>query len=81
MYGRILGFQRLARCPKWTPASTKSFTKVDKTNSSIMAHRQSPSSGQLIERVGGGRPAFGTDNSAGKFVVPRPGPIGLGVAL
>src|SRR5262249_48629777 len=26
MYGRILGFQRLARCPKWTPASIKSFT-------------------------------------------------------
>src|SRR3954453_2782676 len=26
MYGRILGFQRLARCPKWTPASIRSFT-------------------------------------------------------
>src|SRR3712207_2454243 len=26
MYGRILGFHRLALCPKWTPASIKSFT-------------------------------------------------------
>src|SRR5438132_7350678 len=26
MYGRIFGFQRLALCPKWTPASIKSFT-------------------------------------------------------
>src|SRR5262245_32308069 len=26
MYGRIFGFQRLARCPKWTPASIRSFT-------------------------------------------------------
>src|SRR5437588_12763750 len=26
MYGRILGSQRLARCPKWTPASIRSFT-------------------------------------------------------
>src|SRR5262249_38494477 len=26
MYGRIFGFQRLARCPKWTPASIKSLT-------------------------------------------------------
>src|SRR6187549_1504017 len=26
MYGRIFGFQRLARCPKWTPASISSFT-------------------------------------------------------
>src|SRR5262249_31482213 len=26
MYGRIFGFQRLARCPKWTPASIRSLT-------------------------------------------------------
>src|SRR5205085_340458 len=26
MNGRILGFHRLARCPKWTPASIRSFT-------------------------------------------------------
>src|SRR3989442_1052825 len=26
MNGRILGFQRLARCPKWTPASIRSLT-------------------------------------------------------
>ena len=28
MYGRIFGFQRLARWPKWTPDSTNSFTRV-----------------------------------------------------
>src|SRR5260370_12929104 len=26
MYGGIWGFQRLAGCPKWTPASIRSFT-------------------------------------------------------
>src|SRR5947209_593407 len=26
MYGRIFGFHRLARCPKCTPASIRSFT-------------------------------------------------------
>ena len=25
MYGRILGFQRLVWCPKWTPASSSCF--------------------------------------------------------
>src|SRR4051794_40344941 len=28
MYGFIFGFQRLARCPKCTPASIKSFTTI-----------------------------------------------------
>src|SRR4051812_34430812 len=26
MYGFIFGFHRLARCPKWTPASIRSLT-------------------------------------------------------
>lgn len=28
MYGRILGFHRLVRCPKWTPASMRSCTTM-----------------------------------------------------
>src|SRR5215831_20521691 len=40
MYGRILGFQRLARCPKWTPASIRSFTWTMATHCPPAPRRQ-----------------------------------------
>jgi hypothetical protein len=39
MYGRILGFHRLVRCPKWTPASSISFTLIFSINSSFAVIR------------------------------------------
>src|SRR5688572_16714035 len=39
MYGRIFGFHRLERWPKWTPDSTNSLTRVVDTNETPKAHR------------------------------------------
>src|SRR5262249_41506590 len=48
MYGRILGFQRLARCPKWTPASIKSLTCT-------MATHCSPAPWRVRKRLDDGK--------------------------
>src|SRR5688572_26108353 len=56
MYGAIFGFHRLARCPKCTPASTSSLTRVSATTRLLLVpvgtcsrndpgrHRPKPSS-------------------------------------
>ena len=78
MYGRILGFQRLARWPKWTPASINSFTKRRQNKLLNNGHT---GKGPARRRSGrGGRPAFGSDIGL-EIRLPKPGPIGLGVAL
>src|SRR5262245_56079240 len=68
MYGRILGFQRLERCPKWTPASTICLTRVVDTwatpgkGAPAMSHcgasRRRPTLGQVI-RPGLATPGVG----------------------
>src|SRR5687767_7863424 len=58
IYGRIFGFQRLERWPKWTPDSTNSLTRVVDTNTPDVAHRLCVA---RSARSGGDRPALARD--------------------
>src|SRR5205823_2379463 len=71
MYGRILGFQRLVWCPKWTPASRSCFKVTCGTLDSSLFHlrpgrvlKAQGSAGRASSVAGTGRQDYTRGSSA-----------------